>query len=210
MKNSPKTLQDLRPSKYNPRTITTQQLRQLGDSYTKFGDLSGVVVNVNAGRNILISGHQRLKTLKNKKTRIVKNPCTKDIHGTVAVGFIEVINKTGKISIPYREVDWPDKQMEMAANITANSGGGEFDNVKLGSILEELKKGKFAIEEIAMDSFELQKALIEFRKSKMEESGTDTSEEQEKSGKKGEKSFDKVDPRGEKFEHKCPRCKFQW
>jgi hypothetical protein len=202
-----KSITDLRAATYNPREITTTQLKQLRDSIETFGDLSGIVVNVAKGKNTLVSGHQRLKTLKGKKTRIVKTECKKDQHGTVATGWIEVLNGKTVTKIPYREVDWLDKQMEMAANVNANSAGGEFDKVKLGSVLAKLQAGKFKIESLALDKFSMMKAMIDFRKSNVQ-SKEEVVNTKSKDSKKT--SFDKVDPRSEKFEHVCPRCKFKW
>lgn len=205
---SPASIKDIRPAKYNPRTLTDKQLTQLDKSiHDLAGDLSGVVVNVAGKYPITVSGHQRLKTLKNKKTRIVKTTQKQDAYGTVATGFIEVKGKAGAvIRIPYREVSWPDKRMEMMANINANSAGGEFDQVKLGAVLAELEKGDFDIEAVAMDSFDLQKAIIQFNRNEKSDKPSTNSSHKEASSEE----FTKVDPDALQFEHVCPRCKFRY
>lgn len=136
------TLKDLKAAKYNPRTITTQALKRLDKSISEFGDLSGVVFNETTGT--LISGHQRITTIKDKKTKVVTTK-HKDKHGTVAVGHIEVEDNGKEIRIPFRVVAW-DKRKEKLANIAANAHGGEFDNQKLGKLLAELNTDKFDIE----------------------------------------------------------------
>ena len=54
-------LKDIKPSKYNPRTISPEQLTALKDSMEKFGNVQPLIVNKKTGN--LVSGHQRLKVL---------------------------------------------------------------------------------------------------------------------------------------------------
>lgn len=136
-------LSDFKKAKYNPRKITPEALAALNKSIEEFGDLSGVVVNKRT--NTLVSGHQRIATLGNKKTKIVTEK-REDKFGTVEVGHILVKKEDGKVfQIPLRIVDW-DIRREKLANIAANNHGGEFDNQKLGKLLAELDTKKFDIE----------------------------------------------------------------
>lgn len=57
-----RTIHDLKPAPYNPRTITTENARALATSLREFGDISGIVWNARTGH--LVAGHQRLDTLK--------------------------------------------------------------------------------------------------------------------------------------------------
>lgn len=186
-------------AEYNPRVITKRELDGLRSSYDTFGDLSGVVLNVRS--NTIVSGHQRIKTLKGKKSRIEKHDHS-DEYGTVAVGWIAYKSKDGnKISkIPYREVDWSDNKMEKAANIAANAHGGQFDNDKLGALLEELEDCTFDIELTGLDPL----TLRSMRSSVDSDEDDDISEKPRKSGVKefDEGSFE--------LEHECPRCKYRW
>ena len=144
----PKTVADLRPADYNPRTITTSRLDKLTRSLTTFGDLSGVVFNVRTGN--LVSGHQRMKTLGQCKTRIVQVEFT-DEFGTIAIGHVEAKTKEGIVKIPYRAVDWNIKR-EKAANIAANAHGGNFDKEKLALVLADIENVKeFDIEVVGLD-----------------------------------------------------------
>ncbi len=202
-----KSILDIRAHSQNPRSITSQQLKQLDNSIKTLGDLSGIVVNVHGKLPVTVSGHQRLKTLKNKKTKIVKQEQQKDKYGTVATGWIEVQSAGGIIKIPYREVEWPKKSMELLGLVNANSGGGEFDQAKLGAVLAELENRKFNVESIAMDSFDLQKAIIHFERTQRTDAPSTNSSAKEAASEE----FAAVDPRADEgaFNHECPRCKFK-
>ena len=52
---------DLSPASYNPRKISPEQLKALGDALKVFGDLGGIVRNRKTGN--LVGGHQRVKSL---------------------------------------------------------------------------------------------------------------------------------------------------
>lgn len=146
------TVKGLREAKYNPRSITKQRLNKLQDSMKLFGDLSGVVFNVKT--KTLISGHQRLTSVRDVKTKIVQTPET-DAHGTVAVGHIVAKTDKGEIRIPYRAVDW-NLTKEKAANIAANAHGGNFDKDKLALVLADIEKSKaFNIEIVGLDALTL-------------------------------------------------------
>jgi len=123
---TPKTIADLKPASYNPRTITSEAAAGLRVSLKKFGDISGLVFN-SRSRN-LVCGHQRLDALKTLYGDRLK------LEGGA------VITPAGE-RFPVRVVDW-DLQTEQAGNIAANNPhvAGEFDE-GLGSLLDELKIG---------------------------------------------------------------------
>jgi hypothetical protein len=198
-----KTIDDLKGAKYNPRIITDKQLKGLQKSIETFGDLSGIVFNTNSG--ILVSGHQRVKTFKGKKTKIVKHK-VKDKTGTVALGYVEVYEDghAEPIKVPYREVNWNAKNTEIAANIAANMAGGNFDQVKLGGLMHALEKANFDIELTSIDKWDLNKAIGKHKRSA--EGAADSSG----SGKGTGDEFETIDPRAMQFEHQCPKCKFKF
>lgn len=208
----PSKLSDLRGASYNPRTITDKELRHLGKSIDQFGDLSGIVFNVAGG--VLVSGHQRVKAIKGKKTRLVKQKCKRDRQGTVATGIIEVKEADETLTrIPYREVEWTDKMTEMAANVAANMSGGEFDQVKLGAVMHTLEQNKFDIEMTGIDNWNLQKSIGKYKKSSEsdgEEVSTNNLQGKEKKVSDKVGDFENVDPREMEFEHQCPKCKFKF
>ena len=196
---APKTLADLRAAKYNPRTITDRQKAQLGESYRKFGDLSGIVYNVRTGT--IVGGHQRTDVFRKEHSAIRKVAQSKDSQGTVAVGSVVVREKGGQTySIPYREVDW-DSHTEMAANVAANSAGGEFDMVKLGRVLHELKNGKFEVESLPLDPWEMKRATQSFDQAK-----------QRKAAGFGDDEFKPIDVGNiaKQLKHVCPKCSFRF
>ena len=57
---------ELISAEYNPRIITDEELKQLEDSIKRFGLVEPVLVNVHKDRkDIVISGHQRIKACQN-------------------------------------------------------------------------------------------------------------------------------------------------
>jgi hypothetical protein len=123
-------VKDLKSAGYNPRKISKEKLAALKKSLEEFGDLSGIVFNVRT--QTLIGGHQRTKNL-DPTWPIVKEPQA-DRTGTVSAGYVETPH--GRLT--YREVDWPEIK-EKQANIAANKHGGEFDDLLLKELLEEIK-----------------------------------------------------------------------
>lgn len=191
-------LSDLKEAKYNPRVISSKRLENLAKSIIQYGDLSGVVFNKRT--NTLISGHQRLKTLREAgiKTKIITKK-VKDKHGTIEEGFIHASTEHGEIRLPLRVVDWTDKKSEMAANIAANAHGGDFDRAKLGAILAKLEPGKkFDIDLIGLDPLAI-RTLLPAVGGKDKDTGEDTGG-----------SFQEFDEGSFEFQHVCPKCKFQF
>ncbi len=144
---SKESIGNLTPAPWNPRKITDKQLSMLKKSMAEFGDLSGIVVNVQTGH--IVGGHQRVKNL-DPSWRIIKQPHTDKV-GTVALGHIET--PWGRWQ--YREVDWPEKK-EATANVAANKQGGEFDLPKLKEILITLDTGDLDMELTGFNSHEIE------------------------------------------------------
>lgn len=124
---------DLKANPNNPRTITDSKLDLLKNAMIEFGDLSGVVFNRRSKQ--LVGAHQRLKVMPNSaKITIEKKYAKPTKSGTVAVGFVTFNGER----FAYREVDF-SLQKEMAANIAANKGAGEWDFAKLGDMMKEIQ-----------------------------------------------------------------------
>jgi len=117
MTDNTKKVGDLKDADYNPRSISTDELKALGASMQEFGDLSGIVVNVRSGNTV--GGHMRLMKLDPAWT-ITKAPST-DTTGTVSLGHID--SPFGRWQ--YREVDWT-REKELAANLAAMLDEGAF------------------------------------------------------------------------------------
>lgn len=62
-------LSELRPAKYNPRTITDEALQGLAASIERFGVVEPIIVNVRNGANTIVGGNQRYKVLNAAKTK---------------------------------------------------------------------------------------------------------------------------------------------
>lgn len=128
----------LKHSDWNPRKISEEDFKALVRSMKEFGDLSGVIKNIETGT--LVGGNQRLEAFK-----LMQNPKVVYTHrhsdgpdavGTIAEGFIETDNG-GRFS--YREVMWP-LEREKAANIAANRISGEWDNDQLAKVNYEISQ----------------------------------------------------------------------
>lgn len=124
-------ISDLKRAEYNPRQISEWAKEALRKSMMKFGDLSGIVVNVRTGK--IVGGHQRV-SIFDSAWRITKQTIIKDEVGTVAEGVIA----TPYGNWSYREVDW-DEATEMTANIAANKQGGLWDIKKLRTVASNIK-----------------------------------------------------------------------
>jgi DNA modification methylase len=125
-------LKDLAHNQKNPRTITDAKLAQLKKALLTFGDLSGIVFNRKSKQ--LVGGHQRTKHFDGDTEVVYTKKFTRPTKtGTVAEGYVELNGER----FTYREVEW-DRPTELAANIAANKGAGEWDLPELGAMLKEL------------------------------------------------------------------------
>jgi hypothetical protein len=130
-KKKPKTLSDLKPAPYNPRTITQDAMHGLSTSIDEFGDLSGITYNTRTGH--LVTGHQRVKSLGRFGDLEIKD------------GYVDTPNGE---RFKVRLVDW-DEMKEKAANVAANSPllTGDFTD-DLSGLIEEIN---INIPDLAMD-----------------------------------------------------------
>lgn len=191
------SISDLKAADYNPRYISEHSQNLLKKSINTFGDLSGVVFN--AKTKTLISGHQRLNSIKDAKTKVILEDYTDEL-GTVQLGYIIAKHDKTTIKIPLRIVKW-DAKKEKKANIAANAHGGTFDNEKLGSLLAELQDETFDIELIGISEREI-KSLINFARvqEKIHEAGSDDEFE----------SFTDVPDSSKPKPVICPKCKHRF
>ena len=146
----PKTVKDLSAAPYNPRTMSPEELVDLGKALRLYGDLSGVVFNKRTGQ--LVGGHQRASTLE-PGWKITAQPA-KDKTGTVAAGFIET--DFGRMT--YREVDWSEDK-EMGANLAANRFGGHFNDAAVRKMIERLQTVKYDLTMTGFNAEDLEKLL---------------------------------------------------
>lgn len=208
-----KTASQLKGADYNPRFITDSRLKALESSLGSFGDLSGIVFNNSVKSGVLVSGHQRLKSIDGWKTRIEVQKTT-DKYGTIGLGYIHATHpkKPEKvISIPLRIVNWTDKKTEYAANIAANAHGGEFDNKKLAKLVEKLDLTTIKPQLLGLDPLEIrglqQKLKGQAAVVTQERVGKTTGQMNGSSGAFKEYGTDEV---GESLNCTCPRCGFKF
>ena len=185
---------DFKGADYNPRYISETRLKHLKRSIETFGDLSGVVFNRRTKR--LVSGHQRLKTIADVKTSVITKPHT-DKHGTIEVGHIVAHTANGAIRIPIRIVDWNEDRVEKAANIAANSHGGDFDRKKLREVLKSLDTNTFDIEVLGLDPVTISGIMLPY-----------TTRADKEDTERKTSSFQEFGTETFKLKHCCPRCNF--
>lgn len=90
----------------------------LKESMEKFGDLSGIVHDLNSDE--IIGGNQRFRQVDLSMAAVENVKQTKT--GTVGLGYVEFEGE----SFSYRQVKWTPEQCEQA-NIVANKLGGTWD-----------------------------------------------------------------------------------
>lgn len=109
-----------KPYHKNPRKISRKRRRRLDDTLTRFGDLSGIVHNLETDE--IIGGNQRVSIFENGTVELVEQFDEPDEQGTVGLGFIIWKGKP----YSYRQVRW-DAAIAEEANIEANLAGGAWD-----------------------------------------------------------------------------------
>lgn len=103
-------IKELKPSEYNPRKIGKESLEQLKESIKRFQMVDPIIANAAPNRrNIVISGHMRLR-------------------GAKELGFKE---------IPVVYVKIPDIKQEQELNLRLNRNTGEWDFSLLANFNEE-------------------------------------------------------------------------
>lgn len=204
-----KDVKQLKGANYNPRMITDRRLADLEKSLGAFGDLSGVVFNNSVKSGVLISGHQRISSIKGWKTRVEVHPAS-DEHGTTGVGYIYATSPKGKqIQIPLRVVNWSDRKSEYAANIAANAHGGEFDNKKLAVLVEKLDMSKIPVEIMGLDPLQIRglKQRLAKEGEVLPKPSRTNGTQNGASGQFNEATVDDIEA---DVKCKCPRCGFKF
>jgi site-specific DNA-methyltransferase (adenine-specific) len=135
---------DLKPSEYNPRTMTESEKSDIENSIDGFGRVVPLVVNTGKRENILIGGHQRLKIYLEK-------------------GIVEI-----DVMIPSRELTLSEEK-ELNLRLNKNVGSWDFNMLKemgldllldVGFGDEELQS-MFDDVDVIDDDFDIEKAIKE-------------------------------------------------
>lgn len=120
----------------NPRKITKKQFEQLSADLEEFGDLGGIVHDLNSDQVISANQRCRVFDLSKIKPVITETLDAPNKQGTVARGYVEWRGER----FSYRAVRWTPEQC-LAANIKANLDGGSWDWNILGNWDADLLKG---------------------------------------------------------------------
>jgi hypothetical protein len=106
----------------NPRQITQKRLDKLRTNLAQYGDLAGIVHDLNS--NEIISGNQRMRAINLDQCQIELTYEREypDVQGTVAQGY--AVWQGNRYA--YRQVRWPPEVCEKA-NLVANLGAGAWD-----------------------------------------------------------------------------------
>lgn len=121
---------------HNPRQITNAQFARLTNDMADYGDLSGIVHDLNSDQ--VISGNQRVRVIDLSKIEpvIYEHFDKPTKQGTVAYGYVEWMGER----FNYRQVRWTLEQC-IEANIKANLDGGSWDFDELASWDTDILQG---------------------------------------------------------------------
>jgi len=145
---------DLKQYSKNPRKITEEDKAILKQGLEEYGDLGGIVYNVQL--ECLVGGNQRSVTLDPSDKIVITERFKKPTKtGTVAEGYI--LNNGEKFS--YREVAW-NEQRHKAATLIANKAGGTWDFGMLTETLRELNEQKFNMNMTGFNKVELDNYIM--------------------------------------------------
>jgi hypothetical protein len=207
-----KTLAELAPNPKNPRRVTDAKLAMLKASMERFGDLGGIVFNRRSSH--LVGGHQRLAAYRASALQDVVITTEHDAPtaaGTLREGYI--VAKNGE-RFSYREVDW-DEPTEMAANLAANKGAGEFELPSVAEFMSHLEAVEFDLDLTGFD--EQEREMLRYE---LPTAGTQTQtlgagpayETPSEMGKaQGQDHDTEIDSqRFEGMGAECPRCGFHF
>lgn len=118
----------INPAPYNPRAISPEGMDSLKASILRFGFVSPIVVQKRG--MVLVGGHQRLDALK-AICADTESPMPESVPGVI----LDIDDKTAK-----------------QLNIALNKIGGEFDPLKLGALLSDIK-GEMTLDDIGSIGF---------------------------------------------------------
>ena len=142
-------LTEIKPADYNPRKISDEDFQKLKNSIRTFGLTDPIIVNLK--NNTIIGGHQRYDVLVDillEEDNLAEKEY--DLIEKGDIGFVfDVENLTLK-----------NEDYEKALNIALNKISGEWDTVKLNSLVEELKIKDFDLELTGFDDIELEEISL--------------------------------------------------
>lgn len=134
------TLDEIKPSEYNPRIISEEELEKLEKNIKEFGLVDPIIINLK--NNHIIGGHQRYEVLR-------KIAGTDTDYENMELQLIRL----GNIGWVFTETDLniKDDAHEKALNLALNKISGEWDTPKLNNVLVELGDLNFDIDLTGFD-----------------------------------------------------------
>ena len=127
---------DIKPTEYNPRMISDNELKKLKNSIENFGLVDPIIINLK--NNTIIGGHQRYKALNKlgiESLNLIK---------LGGIGWCFVNDNIAKL----------DENYEKALNISLNKISGEWDEDKLCGLLENISFEDFDLSLTGFDEDE--------------------------------------------------------
>lgn len=144
---------DLKPAEYNPRRISDEDYQKLKNSISTFGLVDPIIVNL---KNMhIVGGHQRYDVLLDE--HMLDNDFLAELP-MIRLGDVGFVFTDTELSIR-------DDDHEKALNLALNKISGEWDELKLQPLLEELELSPIDIQ------------LTGFSEPELEELNIDTTEE---------------------------------
>lgn len=135
--------EDIIPSEYNPRILSSKEYEKLSRSIDEFGLVDPIIINLN--NNKIIGGHQRYRVLYDE---YLTNPNKyKELYllrfGDVGWVFID------------NELKLETENDEKALNIALNKISGEWDIEKLSDLFFDLKLDNYDLDLTGFEDFEV-------------------------------------------------------
>lgn len=144
---------DLKPAEYNPRRISDEDYQKLKNSISTFGLVDPIIINL---KNMhIVGGHQRYDVLLDE--HMMDNDFLAELP-MIRLGDVGFVFTDTNLSIA-------DDDHEKALNLALNKISGEWDELKLQPLLEELELSPIDIQ------------LTGFSEPELEELNIDTTEE---------------------------------
>lgn len=139
---------DLKPAEYNPRRISDEDYQKLKNSISTFGLVDPIIVNL---KNMhIVGGHQRYDVLLDQSME--DNDFVAELP-MIRLGDVGFVFTDTSLSIE-------DDDHEKALNLALNKISGEWDELKLQPLLEELELSPINIELTGFDELELEELDI--------------------------------------------------
>ncbi len=138
-------LTDIKPSTYNPRTITNNEYSKLTRSIQDFGLVDPIIINLK--NNKIIGGHQRYNVLLDEYAS--NNENFEELN-LIRLGDIGWAFPTTDLTI---ESDEHEKTLNILLN--QNNLMGEWDNKKLNTVLQDLNEVDFDLSLTGFEDYEI-------------------------------------------------------